>query len=114
MLNVNDIMKRIIIVSIVFSIFALFINEKMAYIKGIVAGAILAIVLIKLIEYDINKLIEKKTNRIRAFIRYILRFIIITVFLCISAYDSMEMLIGVTLGILSLKIALYSGVLSKS
>lgn len=113
MSSVNGIIKRIILSSVFFAIFIVFANEKISYIRGLILGTILAIVLLKLIEIDVSKFVF---NKVRKFpnLGYPFRLFLIIAFMSLSAYDSLEMLIGTTLGILSLKVAIYSGIFFKN
>ena len=101
--------KIFIIIIISFIIGMFFANDIYAYGKGLALGGIFTILKLKLMEVTISKAVVKdpKAAQSYASIHYALRYILTILVLVVAALEPSINLIGVIIGVLSLKIAAF-------
>ncbi len=103
------ILKVLILLLIAFAIGILFVNDKMAYIQGLLLGGIFTILKIKLMESTFKRAMNKEPNAAKRYVqahymlRYLLSFIVLFVGIVTPTINS----IAVILALLSLKAAAY-------
>jgi hypothetical protein len=102
-------LKVLILLLIAFAIGILFVNDKVAYIQGLLLGGIFTILKIKLMESTFKRAMNKEPNAAKRYVqahymmRYFLSFIVLFVGIVTPTINS----IAVILALLSLKAAAY-------
>lgn len=107
---VNLLLRNVAIILLVALVFGLFIVEnKMAYTFGIIIGGAATVVKVFMMENTMEKAVLKQpheaTNYVRA--QFMLRYIITFLVLFIGVYTPYISLIGLGIGVFSLKPAAY-------
>lgn len=101
--------KVIIIIIASFLIGLLFVNDWVAYAKGLALGGIFTILKIQLMQTTFKKAITKKRKSAESYAtaHYIMRYLLTLLVIVIGALEPTIHIMGVIIGLLSMKAAAY-------
>lgn len=115
MIKISETAKRIIIsmtaISLIFlGIGIFFINNQIAYAKGIIFGTVFSILKLLLLERTINKSLDMSKSGAQNYARahYMLRYLLTGVVLAVGALEPSISLLGVIIGIFCMRPAVYA------
>lgn len=101
--------KKMIIIAIILLVLIFFIDDKIAYIQGLIGGVLYSILNFKVLAYTTTKAVfMTRTKAIALTISsYIVRYLLTGLVLVSVVLYSNTMFLGTVLGMLILKIAIY-------